>query len=1248
MSNNHVSESNQVLNNAHNQQNLSQNQDILQNQLEQHIQNQKQSISNNLEKKTHEAYQSRIEAHDSVESSELMNQLAQLNSQRKNQEAGDNKLLEEPNDIDDDLSFSQNTFETKDVPFNIDTQMTEINPKAQSAAKNNQILQENLEDSLEKRNTNSGFKNNLANKQNAALIENKQDNDENKQIVIVENNNDSNKNNDQSDKHMKETHTIKSQNGISTNKQQASQSQTTNQINLQDVAKQLQAGEQIKYFPQQIDKEVKPITKEQKDLQQKPIDEKLVTFQAENIVEDLQNEGVIQQNSNQQIQQNIPAQSQNLQTVQEESNIYQSSKGSIIPPQTYIQLNVNEQQEHQAEKKPFDYQQLEGYLKNQKRNMVFPKQNENQELINKDNQSIQYPNQENQFGDSSPLINKGNASKSSGLNISSENFKFTVQPIVNSSQFFHHEPRSNNSPQQIQLDTGKSNLKIQGNRIMNNSGVKQVGFVDDQQQKINSQSLQVSEMYQSNFYQDVAPSGKNISDQTLMSITNSSQPSNLVNRLSNFKSNQEEYQNDYQQQQQPQQKQQMKRFTNLRESMNDDQDIPEELSILSKNTVQKYMAEQVNIIGSGTSIRDAKRQSTTSMLTVESKDMEAATQDQVRKIVAEQVENMIRSKLDGQSLTKQNNLIFNNEDLFRQVIREELQNFLKQNTNLVRPGSINQLSSPSNSYQNSRIQIQERKNANKQYEKVSEKKFSSTQISQREIEQMSQKEQQQIINQNPSPYLNNQEIDNIIDESIQKHQFAQLQNKLSPYQIQQQNLDRKAFSHNTPETAQKQMNNGEFNTREFEETKRKSDQNKYGDFPISITGNSQKTNQNQSISNKSYKDQYLLFKNGIQNEQNKNNDNLQNYTQNHQIFDQRQGIKHNHQNSHITTENSPQFAVERDSLRLAEISFSVNRQQANQLNRPSFITNESHSSNQNHNYQQSKQSLNQQQLQNRNLLSKQSDYSISSFAPLPPIRHNKSQQDSTNINQLDSQRDTLPDAPFSSAQSPTSLLIQSGQEGLEQKINYQNLILNPPKKHLRAYSDNENEYYNANVYNNNYMMESSIIQRNSDQHQSIESIQNQVFYNQNQGNFNNQKQIRQTNKGNQENQNQQSITQIWDKSLDFQSRGQLNRAYQMLLDIEDDIYLLRMMSITGPCFSKLNQNVGKKLMRRINKITQSQFMDSISFQLFQKIYEQDLLEDLNLEDHQNIKEILYDISAIPCLGEQAAKLYNLIDNQENS
>jgi len=43
----------------------------------------------------------------------------------------------------------------------------------------------------------------------------------------------------------------------------------------------------------------------------------------------------------------------------------------------------------------------------------------------------------------------------------------------------------------------------------------------------------------------------------------------------------------------------------------------------------------------------------------------------------------------------------------------------------------------------------------------------------------------------------------------------------------------------------------------------------------------------------------------------------------------------------------------------------------------------------------------------------------------------------------------------------------------------------------------------------------------------------------------------------------------------------------------------------------------------------------------------ELLSDLNLEDTLSMKEILYDISASPLLGEQASNLYNTIDREEH-
>lgn len=47
----------------------------------------------------------------------------------------------------------------------------------------------------------------------------------------------------------------------------------------------------------------------------------------------------------------------------------------------------------------------------------------------------------------------------------------------------------------------------------------------------------------------------------------------------------------------------------------------------------------------------------------------------------------------------------------------------------------------------------------------------------------------------------------------------------------------------------------------------------------------------------------------------------------------------------------------------------------------------------------------------------------------------------------------------------------------------------------------------------------------------------------------------------------------WNKALEYLDAGDINKAYEEILISEDDLYLLRLMTITGPCVNKLNQKV---------------------------------------------------------------------------
>jgi hypothetical protein len=44
----------------------------------------------------------------------------------------------------------------------------------------------------------------------------------------------------------------------------------------------------------------------------------------------------------------------------------------------------------------------------------------------------------------------------------------------------------------------------------------------------------------------------------------------------------------------------------------------------------------------------------------------------------------------------------------------------------------------------------------------------------------------------------------------------------------------------------------------------------------------------------------------------------------------------------------------------------------------------------------------------------------------------------------------------------------------------------------------------------------------------------------------------------------------WNKAMQYLEAGNLDKAYEEILISEDDLYLIRLMTITGPCVNKLN------------------------------------------------------------------------------
>lgn len=121
------------------------------------------------------------------------------------------------------------------------------------------------------------------------------------------------------------------------------------------------------------------------------------------------------------------------------------------------------------------------------------------------------------------------------------------------------------------------------------------------------------------------------------------------------------------------------------------------------------------------------------------------------------------------------------------------------------------------------------------------------------------------------------------------------------------------------------------------------------------------------------------------------------------------------------------------------------------------------------------------------------------------------------------------------------------------------------------------------------------------------------------------------------------IIQTWKNVMKEVESKNFNNAFNCILNSEDDIYLLRLLCITGPILDLLNVEISKKVLVRINMISRSHQIQSLLLVLIQNSFENSIFFKLNENDQNEILETLYEYSGINSnLGSQAACLYTKI------
>ena len=128
------------------------------------------------------------------------------------------------------------------------------------------------------------------------------------------------------------------------------------------------------------------------------------------------------------------------------------------------------------------------------------------------------------------------------------------------------------------------------------------------------------------------------------------------------------------------------------------------------------------------------------------------------------------------------------------------------------------------------------------------------------------------------------------------------------------------------------------------------------------------------------------------------------------------------------------------------------------------------------------------------------------------------------------------------------------------------------------------------------------------------------------------------------------INNIWLECLDLINQNKMNEAYDLILSTKDDIYLLRLMCLTGPVLNSLNENLAKNVLVRINMINRGKQINDILIKFVEESInnKNNIFKKLEYKEQNDILDSLFNIfknKSNNSLTIKAQDLYNLIIEQ---
>ena len=118
------------------------------------------------------------------------------------------------------------------------------------------------------------------------------------------------------------------------------------------------------------------------------------------------------------------------------------------------------------------------------------------------------------------------------------------------------------------------------------------------------------------------------------------------------------------------------------------------------------------------------------------------------------------------------------------------------------------------------------------------------------------------------------------------------------------------------------------------------------------------------------------------------------------------------------------------------------------------------------------------------------------------------------------------------------------------------------------------------------------------------------------------------------------VTKTWKETLQLIEKGNINEGFLKLINSGDDIYLLRLICLTGPILDKLDLEVAKRVLLRVNMISKSHQIQQLLIGLIKNSIKNNIFQSLDPNQQNYILDSLYEFSGLNnSLATEAAELY---------